>query len=260
MTFDRTDADRSDSPLDPGRLDPGPLDPGPSPLEPIDPEAPVSGHHVPASGPRASTFPEHDWGAARGVVYPGLRAAGTGGLRLAEIEPERMAAESRRDHAEPVIDDGPAGLVIVYTLGLGDYDVLVSADHLLAWGIGPDDLRAAAMANLAAWSRQAPWVEEVDGGRRIRSSDTGDGFDAARILLPDVRQELVRTLALAPGSKVVVVLPESNLLVAAGVAPGDAEFAAQLAAFGSTAASEADHPIAAQPLELTPEGLRQLDA
>jgi len=37
-------------------------------------------------------------------------------------------------------------------------------------------VRAAAMANLAAWSGEAPWVEEMNGLRRVRLVDSGEGW------------------------------------------------------------------------------------
>ncbi len=48
------------------------------------------------------------------------------------------------------------------------------------------------MRNLAAWSATAPWTDEVSGERRLISSDTGNGWDAARILLPEVVAHLRR--------------------------------------------------------------------
>src|SRR3712207_8474931 len=55
-------------------------------------------------------------------------------------------------------------------------------------------LQQAALRNLARWSATAPWTDEVSGDRRLLSSDTGDGWDAARILLPEVREHLQREL------------------------------------------------------------------
>ena len=48
------------------------------------------------------------------------------------------------------------------------------------------EIQDAAMRNLSRWSATAPWTDEVSGDRRLVSSDTGHGWDAARILLPEV--------------------------------------------------------------------------
>jgi len=107
--------------------------------------------------------------------------------------------------------------------------------------VPPDTLRAAAMANLAAWSATAPWTDEVSGHRRLISSATGDGGDAARVLLPDVRAYLVGELG--SGARVLVGLPERDLLVAAALYAGDDEFAILFAEFVATQAAGADQPL-----------------
>ena len=89
-----------------------------------------------------------------------------------------------QSHAQPLVDDGPAGLPVVYAIPAGGFDIVVNGDHLLSWGIEPVELQDAAMRNLATWAADAPWTNEVSGDRRLISSDTGDGLDAVRILRP----------------------------------------------------------------------------
>jgi hypothetical protein len=211
-------------------------------LSPIDENAPVSGHQ-PATVGEASqaAAPEHDWTAAADHVYPVLRPAGTHGTMLAELDEAALAQEGLKKHALPLIDAGPADLAVAYALREPAYDVLVNADHLLAWGVGADQLRETAMANLAAWSARAPWTDELAGERRLLSSDTGEGSDAARILLEDVRHHLVGECG-GPG-RVLVAVPDRDLLVAGTLNPGDPEFATQLAAFVADVADDAHEPI-----------------
>jgi len=64
----------------------------------------------------------------------------------------------------------------------------------MAWGVGPDQVHDVAMANLAEWSLNAAWTNEVNGGRRVVWSDLGDGLDAARILPPEVLARLAADL------------------------------------------------------------------
>ncbi len=97
------------------------------------------------------------------------------------------------------------------------------------------------MANLRAWSGTAPWTDEVDGERRLLSSDTGEGSDAARILLPEVRTHLVGECG-GP-SRVLVGLPDRDLLLAGSLTPGDGEFAGQLAVIVAEIAEGAHEPI-----------------
>jgi hypothetical protein len=228
-------------------------DAAPDILSPIDENAPVSGHQPPRA-PDASpaAAPEHDWTSAADHVYPVLRPAGTHGTMLAEIDEAALAQEGLKKHALPLIDSGPADLAVAYVLREPAYDVLVNADHLLAWGVGADQLRDTAMSNLAAWSARAPWTDELSGERRLLSSDTGDGSDAARILLDDVRGHLAGECG-GPG-RVLVALPDRDLLIAGSLGPTDAEFAQQFAAFVADVADDAHEPIDSGLFELVGEG------
>jgi hypothetical protein len=214
----------------------------PDVLSPIDENAPVSGHQPPPA-PDASpaAMPEHDWTAAADHIFPVLRPAGTHGTMLAAVDEAELAQEGLKKHALPLIDPGPADLAVAYALREPAYDVLVNADHLLAWGVGADQLRETAMANLAAWSAKAPWTDELSGDRRLLSSDTGDGSDAARILLEDVRHHLAGECGGV--GRVLVAQPDRDLLIAGSLSPGDGEFAAQFAAFVADVADDAHEPI-----------------
>jgi hypothetical protein len=233
MAFDR---DLGDEPAPAWRDTP------PDVLSPIDDSAPSSGH-VPASDAGASPAlaVEHDWAAASVHVFPVLRPEGTHGTMLAEIDSDALAAEGLKKHAQPLVDPGPAGLAVAYALRSPAYDVLVNADHLLAWGIDAAALREAAMDNLRAWSASAPWSDELAGERRLISSDTSEGCDAARILLPEVRKHLAGECG-GP-ARVLVAVPDRDLLIAGSLQPGDQDFAGQLAAFVADVVEGAHEPI-----------------
>jgi len=232
---------------DPGRDfgdEPSPAirDSAPDYLAPIDASAPVSGH-VPAPGSTASPAdaPEHDWARARAVVYPAFRPIGTQGLALDAFDRETLAARSAQSHAQPLLDMGPVELPVVYTIDVGGYDIVVNGDHLLSWGIQPAELQDAALANLSAWSATAPWTAEVSGERHLISSDTGNGWDAARALLPEVIAHLVTELG--SFGRVLVGIPERHLLTAGSLRPGDDEFATLFAEFIVEHSGGADEPI-----------------
>ncbi len=233
MAFDR---DLGDEP------EPALRDRAPDILSLIDETAPVSGHRPAADAGRSPALAaEHDWAAASEHVFPVLRPAGTHGTMLAEVDPEALAAEGLKKHALPLIDPGPAGLAVAYALRSPAYDVLVNADHLLAWGVDAPRLRETAMDNLRAWSATAPWSDELAGQRRLISSDTSEGSDAARILLSEVRSHLAGECG-GP-SRVLIAVPDRDLLIAGSLAPGDAEFAGQLAAFVADVVDGAHEPI-----------------
>lgn len=215
---------------------------------PIDPGAPVGGHHPPPETNPIHDTPEHDWSVAATLVVPMLRPVGSHGTRLAEVDREQLAREGLRGHALPVVDDGPEGLTIAYAIRAGGFDVLVNADHLLEWRIEPAMLRSTAMRNLATWSATIAWVEEAEGTRRLLSSDSGDGSDAARILLPEVRAELATRLGLE--GRVLVGVPERHLLVAGTLRGDDIEFATLFADFVGARAEGSDEPIDRRLFEL----------
>jgi len=236
-------------------------DKAPDILSPIDEDAPVSGHHPPPEGGATAAInasaPEHDWRTAKPILVPILRPPGTHGKRLADLDPEQLATEGLKTHAMPLLDDGPSGLSIGYLLRIGSFDVHVNADHVLAWGVSADEMRAAAMANLASWSDGAAWTDEVSGQRRLLSSVTGEGGDAARILLPQVRSDLAA--ALGAGARVLVGLPERDLLVAAALTPGDEEFAGLFAEFVRGHSEDADQPLDGRVHEIAGGELRPFE-
>lgn len=211
-------------------------------LSPIDETAPVSGH-VPPPEPTGSPIdaPEHDWNLAKDLVRPAFRPVGTSGLPIETADPETLAQHSMQSHSQPLIDEGPAGIPVVYTMAGSGFDILVNGDHLLSWGIQPADLQTAAVENLRSWAASAPWTDEIDGDRRLLSSDTGDGLDAARIILPETLDYLTRELG--QKGRVLVGIPERDLLAAAALRPEDAEFAALFSEFVIEQSGGADEPV-----------------
>lgn len=224
-------------------------DAAPDYLAPIDPSGPVSGHS-PAPEARSSPVdaPEQDWATARQLIYPAFRPVGTLGLAVDTIDRDSLAAHGALSHAQPLIDVGPAELPVVYTIHAGAYDIVVNGDHLLSWGCEPSEVQDAAMGNLASWSANAAWTDEISGERRLISSDTGNGWDAARIMLPDVVAHLAAELG--PLGRILVGLPERHLLTAASLRPGDDDFATLFSEFVIEQSGGADEPIDRRVFEL----------
>lgn len=224
----------------------------PDVLAPIDAGAPVSGHVVAqpeqSAGALLAESPEHDWSAARPLIFPALRPQGTHGLRVEDVDAASLAADTNRHHSQPILDEGPCGIPVVYALHASGFDVIVNADHLLSWGVGPAEVQDAALANLAAWSAGAAWTDEVSGERRLISSDTGEGWDASRVLLPDVLDKLGRELSSA--GRVLVGVPDRHLLVAGALRPGDDEFASLFGDFVVEQSGGADEPVDRRVFEL----------
>ena len=224
-------------------------DSAPDYLAPIDESSPVSGHSpVPESTSSPADSPEQDWTRARDIIYPAFRPVGTLGLAIESFDREALAAHSAQSHAQPLLDIGPAELPVVYTIDAGAYDIVVNGDHLLSWGVEPSEVQDAAIRNLSRWSATAPWTDEVSGDRRLISSDTGNGWDAARILLPDVVAHLISELGSA--GRILVGLPERHLMTAGSLRPGDDDFATLFAEFIVEHSGGADEPIDRRVFEL----------
>ena len=191
-----------------------------------------------------------DWEAARPLIFPLLRPPGRQGLVVAEIDPAALAADAARSHSQPLVDEGPCRPVgRLRRCPRGGFDVIVNGDHLLSWGVTIATIQEAALRNLAAWSATAAWTDEVSGERRLISSDTGDGWDAARILLPGRRRRSSRPSWAASG-RVLIGLPERHLLVAGALRPGDEEFGGLFAEFVVEASGGADEPVDRRVFEL----------
>jgi hypothetical protein len=224
-------------------------DTAPDYLAPIDATAPVSGHSpAPTSATSLAETPEQDWSVARGLLYPAFRPVGTIGLAVDSIDRENLAAHSAQSHAQPLLDVGPAGLPVVYTIDAGAYDIVVNGDHLLSWNVDPSEIQDAALGNLATWSATAPWTDEVSGDRRLISSDTGHGWDAARIMLPDVIAHLQSELGSV--GRILIGVPERHLMTAGSLRPGDDDFATLFAEFIVEHSGGADEPIDRRVFEL----------
>jgi uncharacterized protein YtpQ (UPF0354 family) len=212
----------------------------------------ISGH-VPAPEPvdafkAQSEAPEHDWAAASAQIFPALRPVGTQGIKLSDLDPAQLSNEGTKKHPVALLDEGPAGVPVAYVLRAPAFDIVINADHLLTWAISPATLRDTAMANLRAWSEAAPWTDEVSEGRHLLSSDTGEGADAARILLPEARQHIAGECG-GP-ARILIALPDRDLLVAGSLNAGDAEFAGQLAGFVLDVFDGAHEPIDRRLFEL----------
>jgi hypothetical protein len=219
-------------------------------LDPFDPDAPSSGHvPAPEPGVQRADAPEHDWAAARSRVFPLLRASDAEGVDADHVHDLSLADSLA--NTLPLKRSGPAGLSVVYGIAADGFAVLVNAEHLLSWGVTAGDLDAAAHENLAAWSRDAEWAEEREEMRQLLSSSTCAGYDASRVLLPEVRARLESLAAGSPeGTRILVGVPDRDLLVAAPLVPGDEGFVELFSAFVAEQFGSGSMPIAEGLLEL----------
>ena len=70
--------------------------------------------------------PEHDWGRAAKIVLPALRPVGTQGVRGSELDRDKLVTQAAKAHPQPLLDEGPLGLAVVYTIPADGFDVIVN--------------------------------------------------------------------------------------------------------------------------------------
>lgn len=142
---------------------------------------------------------------AKGAHWPDARTK----LRL-QIVP----IEYRQQATRLVSRDLTAKVVIAYALDQGGRYALVTQDDLKTWGgVDADAVHEAALAGLEAASGTLAIKAETSAkGRGAYAAIlTEDGYDAARLLLPSIRQRLLRAL----GSDLAIAgIPNRDFLVA----------------------------------------------
>lgn len=203
-----------------------------------------------------ASAPEQDWSAAMGMIMPILLPVGTPGLVAEAYDPANPHLTHGTAGGTPIQWPGPAGMTVAVAIPATGFYVLVNAEHVAAWAVEPGAVISTAMANLLAWSNSTPWDEEASGGRRIRVSDSGEGWDAARLLLPEVRLFLERELGGA--GRVLLAVPSRHLLVAGSAPAADADFAEDLRAFAADWHADADEPVDPRVFVLDQGGLTEL--
>ena len=123
------------------------------------------------------------------------------------------------------------------------------ADDAVLRTCSADAVRAQALANLAARSGTARFTRVDTPAGPLIVARTGDGLDAARLLLPGLHAVLATEL----GSPCAVAVPHRDTLLAC--AASSPEAIAALAARARDEAARAPHPISGAVLRLGPDGL-----
>lgn len=119
-----------------------------------------------------------DWAVARKTLMP-------------QIVSISYTARAQMVHF-PFPDDG---LVVGFVLDTANAYIFVTENELVSWNVTADDLLNAAYENLA---RRSESIEMtcVPGENALAIINTLDGFDAARILLPEIRENIGNAIGL----------------------------------------------------------------
>lgn len=104
-----------------------------------------------------------------------------------------------------------ADLIIAYVIDEPQRVAYINERHLERWGIGEHQLHERALANLAARTHErAHFLMTGEGAQRLIVANTQDGYDATRLLLPDL---LASWQPHFPG-KMVIGIPNRDFLIA----------------------------------------------
>lgn len=140
------------------------------------------------------------------------------------------------------------GLCLCFVIDEGDSMVFVTEGHLRAWGIDVAGVKNLALANLRrlAASTEARLETSEDEGTRIVSS--GDGYDAARVLLALERGvDQVEGLVFAMPDRDTLVVGRKEAGLSKLMAAVDDEF------------TKSEHPISPDVFEIRNAKLERVD-
>jgi uncharacterized protein YtpQ (UPF0354 family) len=114
----------------------------------------------------------------------------------------------RRLSEQPVATPFPGDLRVAYAVQRPDSFTLVTGSDLTRWQRSAADIYRLALANLVKETHRA---QPLKCEQKLCGWASGDGYDAARFIVPELRQEIVRRIGPAvyavPRESVYVALP-----------------------------------------------------
>jgi uncharacterized protein YtpQ (UPF0354 family) len=117
-----------------------------------------------------------------------------------------------------------AQLIVTYVIDEQRSVTFINDDHLERWGVSMADVHEQAIINLRRRTHeQVDYVTAGEGDQRLYIFNSGDGYDATRLLLGDVLATWARAL---PGN-LVIGIPNRDFLI--GFSDANPEILEQIA-------------------------------
>lgn len=139
-----------------------------------------------------------DFEVLRGVVYPMLK-------------PLELLVPVREQNLPMLAYDlFLADLMITYVIDEGTSVTYINEQHLACWEVEQPMLQMQALANLRRRTTQIHHTTMGLGAQRLFLFNSQDGYDATRLLLP----ELLDTWRLSLPGRMIIGIPNRDLLVA----------------------------------------------
>jgi hypothetical protein len=147
---------------------------------------------------------------------------------------------------QPLVDD----LVVAYALDSDRTISYIPQGHFEGWGMTVDELHEQALRNLTARSERinAHAAQDEDGRINLILFQTMDGYDASRVLLPNLHERLREHL----GSPFVAGIPNRDILLCFR---DDEETVARLQAQIAEDFRQMPHQVTDRLLLITPDGI-----
>lgn len=124
---------------------------------------------------------------------------------------------------EPAQTSFPGRLAVVYAVDGEEAYTIVRPEDVARWETTVAELHALALANLLArTNEEEPLLCEPAGGQELCGWASSDGYDATRMVVPELRAQIVEEL----GGPAAYAAPMENVFVALGLAvleAGDTE-------------------------------------
>jgi uncharacterized protein YtpQ (UPF0354 family) len=140
----------------------------------------------------------NDYAELSGRIYPMLKPI----EMLVEVRERKLPMLAYREFL--------GGLMIAYVIDEDRSVAYINEEHLDRWGVSAQDLHEQALVNLRRKTEQVKYTTVGAGEQRLFIFNSGDGYDAARLLLSEVLDEWARQM---PGHLVIGV-PNRDFLVA----------------------------------------------
>lgn len=167
---------------------------------------------------RYRAAPEREEEIVGGVVEDAQARieGGLSGSSLADVRADLMPLlkgrfELRTYGFRPAQTPFPGRLAVVYAVDGEDAFTLVRPEDVERWGTTVAELHELALDNLLAQTNEEePLLCEPSGGQQLCGWASGDGYDATRMIVPELRDQIVEEL----GGPAAYAVPMENVFIA----------------------------------------------
>lgn len=179
---------------------------------------------------------ESDYNALAERVYPMLKKVEI----LVKVRERKLPMLAYRDFL--------SDLIITYVIDEQNSIAYINENHLERWNITVQDLHEQALENLARRTSATDAVSAGEDEQRLFIFNSGDGYDATRLLLTEVLRGWVR---LVPGN-LVIGIPNRDFLIA--FSDADPDILQNIAIQVQSDAAQREHGLTEQLYTVTKAG------